>query len=579
MQRRMCSRGVTIGAAAVFALGANPPSDVVPLDQVERGLQGQGWSVFSGREPEPFDVEVLGVWQEISPSSSYILARLAGRGLEESGVIAGMSGSPVYVGDRLLGAVAFSWPFAKEPIAGVTPIESMRRMSEGGALPPVRPTASVTAEQIVQPVSGVESLRDQLELLGGRVENRGGLLWSSVGLGGRAGELLAEALGPTAAAGRMESAEEGSLEAGDAVAAVLVDGDLRLAATGTVTDRIGDTVLAFGHPFLGLGDIAVPMAEAEIVTVVPSLASSFKIANLGRIVGSFDRDRPSGIRGRIGLETAMLPLRVTVRGGAAERFEMRLAPIPALTGSLAAAATLGAIDQATGAGGDRSIDLSARLGLTDREPLEIGQNFDGPSASLDAVVHLLNVIGFIMNNGMAELEIEAIDVEIDLVAERRAVRIIGAHASRQVVKPGSRVELRVEMQPWRGDGYRETIELEIPSDLDDGRYILLIGDGTSIDAARLKLEKFAPRRIEQALDFLDNLKGRSQLAVLGVDTKPGYAVGGEALTRLPGSIRGIWRAAPQGAARALATAIRQEVVVEKGVPLEGLVRVDIEVKR
>lgn len=591
MQRKLCSALALVGVAAagmVSRAAAQPaaaPVEPMPLEEVASGQQGRGWSVFSGSDPEPFDVEVLGVWRQVRADESYILGRLAGQGLEESGVVAGMSGSPVYVGDRLLGAVAFSWSFAKEPIAGITPIESMRRMHEGAALPPARGVA-VAAADLVAARPDERLLGEQLDLLAGPGDAGNGLLWSLSGFDGRSRQWLERSVGTTIPAGRRAAtslpgtAGTADLAPGDAVAAVLIDGDLRLAATGTVTDRDGDAVLAFGHAFLGLGDLRVPMAEAEIVTVVPSQINSFKIGNLGEIVGSFDRDRPAGIRGRIGLASPMIPLTVEVVGAATEeRFDMRLAPVPVLTGALAATAVLGAIDTVEGAGGERSVDLEATVQLAGRRPLPLRQSFDGPTAGLDAAVHLLAIVGFVLNNPLAELEVERLDVRLALTPEPRLTRVVAAHPARRIVAPGETLEVRVDLEPRRGERYRESVTIDLPRDVDDGRYVLLIGDGTTIDAVRIDLEKFAPRRIEQALEFLGGLRSRSDLSVLGIEARPGLAVGGEAMPGLPGSIRDLWQASGTADAQPLTTAVRRRWDRSLDVPLQGVVRVDLEVRR
>jgi hypothetical protein len=578
MQRELCKRAALLSLLGLFAIAAGEsPGPVMPLVEVERGLEGRGWSVFAGGEPEPFDVEVLGVWRNVSPDTSYILARLSGQRLEETGVIAGMSGSPVYVGERLLGAVAFSWAFATDAIAGITPIEQMRRMAGEPRLPaqPADPMAT-PLQDLLDPPDARERLRTELSALHPATETSSGLLWTSVGLGPDTRALLGEAVGSVVGAGGTGELQS-DLRPGDAVAAVLIDGDLRLAATGTVTDRLGDSVLAFGHPFLSMGDVLVPMAAAEILAVVPSLANSFKIGNVGQTLGSFDRDRPSGIRGTMGLEAPTLPMTVRIEASTRRAFEIRVARIPAVAGSLVATALLGSIDAAVGMGGQQSLEMSARIGIADRPPLVIRQTFDGASASLDAAVHMLNIVGFLVNNSFAELDVTDIDVDLVKVAGPRVTRVVSAYPDRRIVSPGETLRLTVDLEPYRGDARRHSLDLDLPADLDPGRYMILVGDGTSIDGVKLELEKTAPTRIDQALELLDGLHSRSELAVLGVVAAPGLVVDGEPLPRLPGSIQALWSGVG-GRATRLATAIRQEQVEDLGVPLSGLVRVDLEVK-
>ncbi len=451
MQRELCNRVTMLCLCALLALSAGePPGPIMPLAEVEPGLEAQGWSVFAGGEPEPFDVEVLGVWSNVGPDTSYILARLSGRQLEETGVIAGMSGSPVYVGDRLLGAVAFSWPFATDAIAGITPIEQMRRMAGEPAVP-AQPADAAAApfEALLDPPEARAYLRSELAALHPSAETSSSLLWTSVGLGAGTRALLGEAFASTVAAGG-SGVLESDLQPGDAVAAVLIDGDLRLAATGTVTDRLGDSVLAFGHPFLSMGDILVPMAATEILAVVPSLANSFKIGNVGQTLGSFDRDRPSGIRGTMGLEAPTLPMTVRIQSATRREFTMQVARIPPVAGSLVATALLGSIDAAAGMGGQQSLEMKARIGLAGRSPLVLRQAFDGSSASLDAAVYMLTIVGFLVNNSFAELDVTGLEIDLSRGPGPRVTRVVAAHPDRRIVGPGERLQLSVELEPYRG---------------------------------------------------------------------------------------------------------------------------------
>jgi hypothetical protein len=579
MQQELCKRVTVAIVLGLLACGAAPTTvGVVPLGEVAPGLRGRGWSVFSGSEPESFDVEVLGVWANVTPETSYILTRLSGHGLEDTGVVAGMSGSPVYVEDRLLGAVAFSWNFASDAIAGVTPIESMRRLTDEPRSP-VRaagPPPEVT--ELLDGGTPRARLAAGLAVLrGGGPAGAGGLLWSAAGLGASARELLAEAVGPVHAGGSIDEPPR-DLQPGDAVAAVLIDGDMRLAATGTVTDRVGDAVLAFGHPFLSMGDVVVPMAAAEIVTVVPSLAGSFKIGNVGPVVGQFDRDRPAGIRGTLGVTAPVLPLHIGVHGAVSRAYDLRLARVAPIAGPLVATSLLSALDAANGAGGLQELEMRARLDLVGRPPLEVRQVFDGPQASLGAAVHLLSLVGFLANNALADVDIATIDVEVERTTERRATRILRAHPTRRVVSPGEAIDLLVDLAPYSGDPMRHRMTLTVPRDAGEGPYILLVGDGTSLDAVRLQLEKFAPTRMSQALEFLNGLHSRSELGVLGVSGEVGMAASGTALPRLPGSIRRIWTAGDASGTSTLTTSIRQEQTEDLGVPLSGLVRVDLQVR-
>ncbi|MDY7096428.1 MAG: SpoIVB peptidase S55 domain-containing protein, partial [Acidobacteriota bacterium] len=366
--------GVLLSAAPASAQdGQAALAPTIGVEEIQRGQRGYGLSVFAGSEVERFEVEVLGVLRGSSPGSTAILARLSGQNLEHSGVIAGMSGSPVYIDGRLAGAVAFGWNFSKDPIAGITPIAEMREL--GAAMPKGEPQTMRTplgllsdgnqkVDQKVGPPSGkpvvrgsasgpVASLKQWLngevgeEILAAELaklvpkmadEASSGLLWTASGFGETSRGLLQSGLGRIASSGVMsgEAAElaDWELAPGSPVAAVLIRGDLSLAATGTVTDRQGEQILAFGHPFLGFGPVDMPMAAAEVITVIPSLSNSFKLTNLGPVVGAFREDRSVGMLGRTGDQARLIPTTLRISGDGVigpREFQLEVARLPQIT--------------------------------------------------------------------------------------------------------------------------------------------------------------------------------------------------------------------------------------------------------
>lgn len=581
---------VAMGWVAGVGAAQEPPApsgEILPLEQVQAGQSGYGLSVFAGSEPERFDVEVLGVLRNQAPEQSYILARLSGRNLENTGVIQGMSGSPVYIEGRLAGAVAFSFPFAVDPVAGITPIESMIGLTEVPHEPPpaVATAAATDLRDLVEPTGDAQTLVEALtRLRGSTADGRvRGVEWLGQGFTGRSHSLLEQGLGVLALSGSTQgqtSAPESALAPGSAVAGLLIDGDLRLAATGTVTDRLDDgRILAFGHPFLGLGPIRVPMATAEVITVVDSQMASFKIANVGEAVGAFDLDRLSGLRGQIGLEASMMPLQVTVRGARSHTFDLRVARIPSMTPTLVALSTLGSLDSASYTAGSQGLDLTLATRLDGYPEVVLEQSFDGPDAAMQAVVYVLAVATFLEHNPWAELSLDGMDVELTQHAEPRVAQLVDAYASHTVVRPGDDVQLTVEMRAWRGDVVRRNLRLTLPQALPAGRYHLLVGDGPSIDGMRLAVERTAPVRIEQALELLRGLHSRRELVTLGLFTDRGLSIAGEALPQLPGSLQSLWAAAGSGSAVPLQYAIGQQQVVALEQPMLGVARVTLKVQR
>jgi hypothetical protein len=637
--------GGAAAAASDAAPAAPPPAPAalptIGVDELTPGQRGYGLTVFAGREPERFEAEVVGVMRNTTPETSYILARLTGHGLEESGVAGGMSGSPVYFDGRLAGAVAFSWPFSHEAIAGITPIDAMRRIPAlplPGAPPPGVGPAPVPAEPAssgrasgaerrasgsppvqapgVTPsirvsgadsrrAAGVESrpavgrspvsaldlaarrlpaglLERELAKLAPRLPGGAlsGIQWSAAGFGPASEGLLRTALGTLAPAGEAAPgiAADG-LVPGSPVSAVLIDGDFRMAGTGTVTDVTGDGVLAFGHSMLGLGPLSVPMAAAEVVTVLSSRFSSFKISNVGPVIGAIEQDRQAGLRGRLGAAAPTIPLTLVVDGAERREFHMRLAAVPQITPALIAISSLAGLEAASYSGGLQGLDLEARFRLAGRDELTVAQSFDGDAAGSRAALHLVSYAAFLLQNEMEEVALEGIEIELRQSGEPRTATLVGAHAERTVLRPGDQVAVHLEFTAWRGEPFRRTLELTLPANLPAGRYHLFVGDGASVDAARLAVERAEPQTLRQALALLGSLHSNRELVVLGVREAHGLAVAGEVLPQLPGTVRSIWGAAGPGGAQPLRLAVAQTEAVAMPVPIQGLLRVDLRIER
>ncbi len=545
-------------------------------------MRGWGESVFVGSEPERFEVEVLGVLRDHAPGTDAVLARFTGRGLEQSGVIAGMSGSPVWIEGKLVGAVAFAWPFASEAIGGITPIEAMRRIPAAApwGRAPGRPVVALDdlLARRLTPDALEAAARDLVGAPG--LEGRRAVAWAASGFSERGlGELTRAlpTLAPTAG-GRVDEAGP-PLAGGSSVAALFVDGDLRLAATGTVTERTGDRILAFGHPVAGLGDVSLPMAPAEVLTVLPSRYSSFKIANSGPVIGEFTRDHSAGALGRVGAVPRTVPLAVRIAGPAPREFALKLAHVPQFVPLLAAIGTMGALDVAASSVGTRGLDLELGADLGVRGRIDLAQSFDGDGATQQAVFFLFAVLDFLVRNDLSPVEITGLEIELTPWADPRTLTVVGAHAARTRVEPGERLDLTVDLRAWRGEMERRTLAITVPSDLPAGRYTLLVGDGTSADAARLAIEPVAPVDFGQAIELLESLGSARELEVLGVLSGRGLALSGEVLPRLPASLRQIWAAAGGGGAKPLRLAVVQRERFASDRPVSGLMRIDVEIRR
>ncbi len=586
----------------IVKVGAIPGAlPTMSIDEIKVGQRGYGLSVFAGQEPERFEVEVIGIMRNSSADLSYVIARLTGKGLERAGIVAGMSGSPVFIDGKLVGAVSFGWPFSHEAVGGITPIDLMRRvplLGGGGGLavpPPPVPAADLQTLQTGR--IPADLLTRELARL---APETGAILpgasaavqFATTGFGARSLGLLQKALGGNVApAGRMAPAGRtapGSklLPPGSSVAAMLMDGDLQMAAFGTVTDHYtdahGENVLAFGHPFLGFGPIRVPMSTAEVVTILSSQYSSFKICNIGDIVGAFEQDRQVAITGRIGAPAPTLPLtlRFASRGGEPPReFKMRVADFPELVPALIGAATIGSLETASRAAGSQSLDVTARFTLPKYGDVTVHQSFDGEDVGAAAGAYLLTIAAYMTRNPFERTTLSGVDVDLVQSPVPRAATLVGATAERTVVRPGETLGVSLDLAAYRGERFLHRLEINLPEDLPAGRYSLLVGDGASIDGARLLLEPSEPVSFRQALALLRSLHSRREALVLGFYDGAGLSVAGEVMPRLPGSVRALWGAASSGSAAPVKATVAQIERAPMPVPIEGMARIDLTVRR
>ncbi|MDE2689305.1 MAG: hypothetical protein OXI49_02265 [Acidobacteriota bacterium] len=577
----------TDGAPAVDLAG-----DEIGVDEVSRGQTGYGLSVFAGSEPERFGVEVVGVLREMDPGTSFIVARLSGKGLEESGVVAGMSGSPVYIDDRLAGAVAYSWAFTSEALALITPIAAMRQLSAldpgeaaGGSLGLSAPGAAAPFERSVRQI--LEPPEDVAKAVSEVVTDQLGALLAPADWGGRGASIATLGFGEpvrrmlaAAPAGRAEASDAPELGAGSAVAGVLIDGDLKLAVGGTVTRVEDGEVLAMGHPYLGVGPLGVPMATVEVVGVVPRLNSSTRLSNIGPVVGAFDQDRFAGLRGTLGAEARTIPMTIDVEtpNGESRRFDLRLADLPIMLPSLVGIPTMQALDSASYGAGESSLDMTGVLRLRGHADVPLRQVFDGSNPGTRAAFYLIALVGALVHSDYEAVEVEGIDLTLRQGHAPRTITIERAQASSSRVRAGDTVQVVFDLRRHRGDRFQETLDVVVPEDRRPGRYYLFVGDGVSIDAARLQLQPGKASSLEDELKLLRSFKSQSRLAALGVVPARGLIVEGRPMPDLPATVRSIWQASPlQGEPRALNLAIVSEDGRDLGTPLDGLFRIDLQI--
>jgi hypothetical protein len=552
--------------AAAQQTGLSIP--VIPLSEIRPGMKGIGRTVFDGHTISEFQVEILGVLQNIAPRQSVILARLTGGPLEETGIMAGMSGSPVYIDGRLAGAVALGFQFSKAPIAGITPIEQMINSfgDDAEAAAPAqgrqawrfepdpenpsepRLVASETPPNLLPPAAdssnrvfwggaetslirvatplalsgftteAVEFFQPQLRALG--------LVPMQVGGGGSTDQTMGDA---------------SLLQPGSMISVQLVRGDLGVSADGTVTAVDQGRIYAFGHRFLSAGPTAIPFAESEVLTALPSYANSMKISTPGRLLGVIGEDRSSGIMGVLGRRAQMVPVEIEVtsgqRPGRTYNFEVvndRFL-LPFLV-NMAVSSSLGTTERMVG---DSTLQIEQTVTLNGLPQVKvenyISGNTNAPQAAAQSAAATLS---YLMQSELGPVDIQGIRLRV-LATDRRLTRELErVWSDRREVKPGESLELTALLRSQDGEETLQKTTLEIPASLPPGPLTILVADGSTIDRAELNRagRPVLPKNPQQLVRAINKLRRNNRLYVRISRFEAGFTIQGENFPSPPPSV-------------------------------------------
>ncbi|MFN2386041.1 MAG: SpoIVB peptidase S55 domain-containing protein [Thermoanaerobaculia bacterium] len=601
-------RSALVIAAVLFGTvtaGAQP-IETLAAEQLKAGMRGYGLSdLGDGQGIQKFDVEILGLLRRYAPRQDLILARISGAGLEHRGVIAGMSGSPIYVDGKLIGALAYGWPFSKDPICGITPIQSMLDIRQAPAAPPVPiggssgaagsegSNASAVSTADVLEAFGSHSFRDKFDRLLAPLRQTGSGSLATLPLpvsftgSASAGNLfsrLIEAAGwITAPAGASApsaaAATPSPLRPGSAVSTVLLSGDMVLAANGTVTWVEGDSVLAFGHPFLSMGPVQMPMAQSEVLTILPSLYRSFKFSGSGPVLGAVTQDRSTGILGTFGSRATMVPVTVRISSEdlPTQTFRFEAVHNSMLTPILTAIAIDNVLTTLEKRTGERTLVWKSAIKTPGRS-VRWDSVFSGLAAREEAVTSLALLTNYLMANEFRDMTILGVDVEIRHSDRLQNAKVVNVEPRKERLRPGEKVPIWVDLVDFRGGARRVVMDLEVPADTPPGGITVFVGDGSAATAYDLSLYPSDPQSLDQVLDFLARIRPPNSLNLLAYRRAAGAVVAGEAMPALPGSIAAILRDRGPGDGRPNLSFLRlQWEALEQPVPVTGSVRLELEV--
>ncbi|MGA2812397.1 MAG: hypothetical protein ABSG16_13420 [Candidatus Acidiferrum sp.] len=455
------------------------------LGDVRPGMEGYAYTIFAGDEIEKFDLVVIGVLDNfLGPRQSIILVQLKGAKVEHTGVVAGMSGSPVYFEGKLAGALSLKLGvFTKEPIAGVTPIHDV--------LDPLPPAANVTptTENFALPA---QLARNGLPTGSALAPIETPLVFSgfpAASLEPFSSEI--QSFGFVAAQGGTTPprSDDQQLVAGDMAGMVLVQGDASINSACTVTAVRGDRVFLCGHPFLSLGELEIPMARSRVVTTLSSSLASTKIVNMAGNIGTITGDHITAVTGRLGAPPAMVPLDLTIRGAAGQKkFHFEIINHPKLTPLLVALTVFNGLSQNSVYGEGTTLHLSGEVRLKGHAPVQIENTFaPGDAMSPDGLpiaLTMQSVFGRLFTNTFEPALVEHIALSVESVPGRQSYSIESAWLEKGEAAPGETLRVRVLLHPYRGAAHVEETTVRVPDQIARGTMLrVLVTDADTLNHA------------------------------------------------------------------------------------------------
>lgn len=570
--RRLVTLVLFAALAAVSVAAQTQPqkskkTEFFPLDQVKPGMRATGYTVFVGGEPKPFEVEILGLIKGFQfPQQSAVLSRLVGDEVNHTGVFQGMSGSPVYIDGKLLGAVAFGFQFAKDPIAGIMPIQHMVEVFEqknGNEPRKAEQPRSVSFSEIAFNENSKEFAEFVKSL--DAPANAGAQAVSTSG----AGQVLTPIATPLAitgipsdvierfaplfrswgfapvagAAGAAEISElkkagADTLKPGSTIVVPLVRGDYSLAAAGTVTYRDGDRIYAFGHPFLSLGVSDLPMHEGDVVTVMSSSAISFKLSFPKAMVGAIRGDRSAGIYGELGVAPRMIPVEINLKTSRNENrsYKFDMVADRFLTPILMQMMMIGTINSTERQIGDSTLQIRSRIKLKDQSEINLENRLSlSMNAPLAAAFTTSQPIAALFNSGFKDLQFEKIVYDITSRDARSTGQLDRLWINRSEARRGEKIEVQAFARTEGGGEYIERIPIEIPADAPLGPLQIIVGDGPSVQATEARAG-FTPKSLDQLVREINRIRKADRLYVRLARSESGAVIKNEELPSLPPSV-------------------------------------------
>ncbi len=543
-----------------------PAVQFFPLSELKEGMRGTARTVFRGSKPEEFQVEILGIVPgAVGPKQDMIVGRISGGSADRTSVFAGMSGSPVYIDGKLVGAISYSFPFSKEPICGITPIAQMLDIFEqkqnlkikakeprafsfaelaSTDWKPNFPNNAIVSNSILANTSANSPLSQvagqSFQPIATPISFSG---FSQETLNRFAPQLVSVGLFPVSAGGGaarispLKVADEATLQGGASVSMQLTRGDYSLAASGTVTMRDGDKIYAFGHPFLSLGTSDLPMSESSVVTVIPSVANSFKLAVPSAMVGTMTQDRATGVFGRLGQSPKMIPVKInleTSRNGQ-ETLNFEVAKDEFLTPLLLNMTVYNSIVANERGLGDSMIELKGEIKLKNQQTVKLERRFTGMRASQIAASSVAVPVNALLDSRFDNVEITEINLNLSSIDGSKTATLERIALDRTEVKAGEIFEVQAFVRTDTGKVFSQKIPVQIPLDTPSGKLLVTVADGGSLQYTSAS-RQFVPKDLGELVKTINAVRKSDRLYVQTYRVTNGAIIGASELPNLPPSM-------------------------------------------
>ena len=524
---------------------------IMKVDDVRPGMKGVGYTVFQGTQPEPMGVEVLGVLRNMNgPKSDVVLVKLIGEKPEFTGVVAGMSGSPVYIDGKLLGAIAYRiGQFSKEPIAGITPIEQMLEINEfdqsipqSGAVAARAAGASKTSTPGKDDSSPIQSYAQYLTPIDAPFVFNG---FNEAAIKQFAPALSAVGITPVMGVGSASKEKQPEpLVPGSAVSAIMVRGDMDVAATCTVTYMDKDHLLACGHPLMQFGMVDMPMTKANVVATLSSPLNAFKIINTTEAVGAFVQDRHTGILGRFDRDPKMIPVTLSIHGPSGPReYHYEVLNNPKLTPVMMMTTVYNALMGMNQYGEETTYRMNGRIhvnGFSDVRLTNMFSPVDANPTAYAVAMSLGDHFGRIYDNPFEAPTVSGVNLEFDLEPERRAAVLESARTDVTEARPGDEITIEAVLRPYRGDRIVRRIPVRVPTSAPKGSLRILVSDAETLDRARRSTPAMGRRMdLHSTIEVLNKEHLNDHLYVSLLEANPQATVEDKVMPAVPLSVMNV----------------------------------------